>query len=118
MPASAAVESGDQAAWLECGRVLEVACFGSGREVGVAVGKRAGMLGFQVLNQGALLVDVEDLAAEADGQNGLSRFETVVEDLVVGLLAVGVEGGCFGVRGSLEARRIDVGGAAGKNKPI
>src|SRR6201995_362253 len=114
----AAVELGKQAARFECCGVLEVARFGARREIGVAMSKCAWMLGFQVLDQGALLVDVKDLAAEADGQNRFSRFETVVEDSIVRLLAVAVERGCFGVRGGLEARRIDVGRAAGKNKPI
>src|ERR1700722_4385832 len=109
---------GHHAAGLEGRFVLEVVPLGSRWKVGIAVGQDLGALGCQVLDQSPQLVDVEELAAEADGQDWLSRFETVAEDLALGFLAVGVERGAFGVFGSVVACRVDVSGAAGKNKSI
>ena len=82
------------------------------------MGQDLGAFGYQVLNKGSLLIDVEKLAAEADGQDGFSHFETVVKDLTVGLLAMGVERGGFGVDGGVIAGRIDVGRTSRQNKPI
>src|SRR5690349_1732441 len=67
-PGQTAIETSEHAARLESSWVLKVAFFGFGWEVRVAVGHGAWMFGFQVLDQGALLVDVEDLAAETVGQ--------------------------------------------------
>ena len=97
--------------------MLEVALFGSGRQVGVAVRERLRMLGFEVLNQSSLLIDVKELAAEADGEDGLSRFETVVEDLTVGLLAIGVELGGFRVCGGSIACGSTSAGLPGRINP-
>ena len=71
-----------------------------------------------VLNQGALLVDVENLTAIADGQHWFRRAQSMGEDGFVGHVAVGVEIGRLRVLRSAITAWVHVRGAARQDKGV
>ncbi len=65
-----------------------VALRGSRWQIGVAVAKRPGLLRRDILHQGPLKVDIEKLAAVANGQDWLRGRERVLEDGFVRLVPI------------------------------
>jgi hypothetical protein len=68
----------------------------------------------QVLNQRASTPDVEDLDAEADGEDGLVEIVGVLEEELIDVFAGAVGGGALGDRILAVFLRVYVGWAAGK----
>ncbi len=70
--------------------------------------------GREVLDEGSAAVDVQDLGAETDGEDGLLVEEGVLEEEGVDGLAGGVGVGAFGDAVVAVVCGIDVGWAAGE----
>jgi len=71
-----------------------------------------------VLNQGAFEMDVENLAAVANGQHRLRRPECVRENRFVGRVSIGVQSLCLGVFRRAIAAGVHIRWAARQNKSV
>src|ERR1700693_5831857 len=83
----------EKAPWGQHGIMVLIATNCSCREIGSSMrnGERAiGSHIRDVLNQGAMEVNVENLAAITDGQDRLRRVKRVGENCVIGCVSIGI----------------------------
>src|SRR5215472_6136989 len=114
-------KGGEVASGLECGRVNGIFFWFRPffrHEVPLPMGRGSAGFHFKVLNQSPTQIDIQELAAIANGQYRLFFGKSVLENRTIRLLPGGVGGSRHSAVHRAVGLRVDVSWAAGEHKSV